>query len=78
MFGGHNHYYARGVVNGVHHVTTGGGGAPLYDPESGHPNIVAYAKVNHFCKITIKGGELYYSALTPEGEVIDEFTIGVN
>ncbi|MCX7013994.1 MAG: metallophosphoesterase family protein, partial [Candidatus Sumerlaeota bacterium] len=28
VFGGHNHYYARCDVSGVHHITTGGGGAP--------------------------------------------------
>ena len=28
VVGGHNHYYARCDVDGVHHITTGGGGAP--------------------------------------------------
>jgi hypothetical protein len=30
VFNGHNHYYARAVVNNVQHVTAGGGGAPAF------------------------------------------------
>ena len=40
VFGGHNRYYARAVVNGVQHLTVGGGGAPLYTPDPGQPFIV--------------------------------------
>ncbi|MBK9777870.1 MAG: hypothetical protein IPP62_16195 [bacterium] len=35
VFTGHNHYYARAVVDGVNHITTGGGGGPLHTPVPG-------------------------------------------
>ncbi|MHC4171685.1 MAG: alkaline phosphatase [Planctomycetota bacterium] len=75
VFCGHNHYYARAMVNGVAHITTGGGGAPLYQPEDGHPNIVAYERSNHFCKIDIQGRQLTFEAVRLDGTVIDTFTM---
>jgi len=75
VFAGHNHYYARAMVNGVAHITTGGGGAPLYPPEAGHPNIVAYDQSNHFCKTTIQGRQLTFEAVRSDGTTIDTFTM---
>ena len=75
VFTGHNHYYARAMVNGVAHITTGGGGAPLYGPEAGHPNIVAHDRSNHFCKIDIQGKQLTFEAVRLDGTVIDTFTM---
>jgi hypothetical protein len=75
LFTGHNHNYARAIVNGVQHVTTGGGGAPLYQPNSSYPNIVAVSRSYHYCKIEINDNILSFKALTPSGNVIDSFTI---
>ena len=75
LFAGHNHYYARAVVNGIQHVTTGGGGAPLYQPNSGNTNIVAASMSYHYCKIEINDNILNFTALTSSGNVIDSFTI---
>ena len=75
VFAGHNHYYARAMVNGVAHVTSGGGGAPLREPEGGYPSIVAHERSNHFCKIEIEGGMLTFEAIRLDGTVIDTFTI---
>jgi hypothetical protein len=75
VFGGHNHYYARAVVNDVQHITTGGGGASLYTPDPGYPNIVATGMYHHFCKVEIDSNQLSFTAITPEGTVIDTFTI---
>ncbi|MCD4698167.1 MAG: metallophosphoesterase [Bacteroidales bacterium] len=51
VIAGHNHYYAHWLVNGVHHLTLGGGGAPLYDPEPG--GLKAY-RFYHFAKFDIE------------------------
>lgn len=75
VFGGHNHYYARAVVNGVQHITTGGGGAPLYIPNPSYPNIVATSRTNHFCKVEIDSNLLHFTAITPGGTVIDTFSL---
>jgi hypothetical protein len=75
VFAGHNHNYARAMVNGVAHITTGGGGAPLYEPEDGHPNIVVHDRSHHFCKIDIQGKQLTFEAVRLDGTVIDTFTM---
>jgi hypothetical protein len=75
VLGGHNHYYARAVVDGVQHITTGGGGAPLHIPIPGFPYVVASASAYHYCKIEIDGYLLRFAAVTPSGTVLDEFEI---
>ncbi len=75
VFGGHNHYYARAVVDGVEHVTTGGGGAPLYQPNPTYPYIVAASMSYHYCKVKIDGYRLYLKAIDTNGDVIDSFSI---
>ncbi len=75
IFGGHNHYYARAVVNDVTHITTGGGGAPLYDPNPNYPHIVVTAKAHHYCKIVLDDNMLYFSAYDDKGALIDTFSV---
>lgn len=74
VFGGHNQYYARAELNGVQHITTGGGGAPTYTPDPGYPFVVATSATHHFCKVAIDGDLLTLAVTTPEGEVVDTFT----
>ncbi len=72
---GHNHYYSRAIVDGVQHITTGGGGAPLYEPELNQPNIVKYKKVHHFIKVEVDKNKLYFSAISSNGSKIESVTI---
>ena len=74
VFGGHNHYYARAVVDGVQHLTIGGGGAPLYTPEPGSENIIVISKSYHFCRITIEGEYLEFEAVSGT-DILDTFTL---
>ena len=75
IFTGHNHYYARATVDGIQHITTGGGGAPLYTPEPNSENVVASAKVHHFCEVVIQGDDLYFTARDTSGSEFDSFQL---
>jgi hypothetical protein len=75
VFGGHNHYYARAVVNGVTHLTVGGGGAPLYPPQSGYPNVVVAISNYSFGTFSIAGDTLTAQIINNSGAVIDSFSI---
>jgi len=75
VFAGHNHYYARAEVEGIQNVTTGGGGAPFHTPDPESPHLVTATPAFHFCKVEIDGAELTFTAETPEGVVIDAFTL---
>ncbi len=78
VFAGHNHYYARACVNGVYHLTVGGGGAPLYEPYLSYPNVIFTQKVNHFCKVEIVEDTLVVRVLDVTNAIIDslEFVDG--
>lgn len=76
VFNGHNHFYSRADVNGVMHVTVGGGGAPLYSPANSLPSFIVTAiQALHYCKIDIQGSEVFFQAVKPDGTVIDQFSI---
>jgi phosphodiesterase/alkaline phosphatase D-like protein len=76
VFAGHNHSYSRAVVNGIHHVTSGAGGAPFYTPSAGQPNIVTYtANKLEFCKVEVTDNSMGVTAITDQGEVIDSFYV---
>jgi 3',5'-cyclic AMP phosphodiesterase CpdA len=77
VFAGHNHYYARAEVDDIYYLTTSGG-AHLYWPTPGSPNIVTTRRDHHFCKIEINGPVLDLWAVTPDAEIIDHFTIVKN
>jgi len=75
VFAGHNHNYSRAVVDGVQHITTGGGAAPLHSPDPNYPYIVATSMNYHFCRIEINNNILHCEAIKPDGAVIDSFTV---
>lgn len=75
LFAGHNHMYARAVVNGIQHITTAGGGAKLHKPDPSMENIVKAIMAHHFCKVEIDGNTLKFTAVKPDGTVIDSFTL---
>ncbi len=75
VLGGHNHYYARALVNEIHHLTSGGGGAPRYTPKSGQPYIVSYLESLNFQTIEISGDTLTCTSYRPNGTVIDTFQL---
>ena len=75
VFGGHNHNYARCVVDGVQHVTTGGGGAPVGTVNLDTNPYIVYAESNlEFCEIEIQGDTLYFTARRLDLSVIDSFS----
>ncbi len=72
---GHNHNYARAVVDGVYHITTGGGGASLYTPVLPSPQVVVAERAYHFCLVEASAGTLSFRAVRTDGTTIDSFTL---
>ncbi len=72
---GHNHYYARAVVDGVNHITTGGGGAPLYSPVLPSPQVVIAEMTYHYCTIEAGADNLLFKAVRTDGSYIETFTL---
>ncbi|NPA45779.1 MAG: metallophosphoesterase family protein [Chlorobi bacterium] len=73
---GHNHYYARAEVNGVQHITTGGGGASLATPDDSYPNIVTTDRSYHFLKVhVLDDTRMHVDAIRSDGSVIESFDL---
>ncbi|MGB2997632.1 MAG: metallophosphoesterase family protein [Phycisphaerae bacterium] len=80
---GHSHVYERFVplrragdpgAQPITFITTGGGGAPLYDITE-HPLLAKTAKVLHYCLFTADAKTLRIQTFTPDGKVLDALTI---
>jgi len=75
-FFGHDHNYQHYLKNGVHYVTTGGGGAPLYDvdkPPSGITKKVI--STEHFVSVKIEGKSAHIEAIGLDGSVLDRIDL---
>jgi hypothetical protein len=63
------------VHAGLHHIVTGGGGAPLYDLIP-IPNITVKAvKTENYVRVRIEGGKAHLEAVDLEGKVLDSFDL---
>ena len=71
---GHDHTYQHNLVNNIHYLCAGGGGAPLYnvDPESW--TIVAEKTLN-YARIDVEGDTINVTGKRPDGTVIENFQI---
>jgi hypothetical protein len=61
---GHEHAYEKRLVDGVWHIITGGGGAPIYDK--------SYC---HFIFVSVDGPRVEAKVIDREGVMRDEFRI---
>jgi 3',5'-cyclic AMP phosphodiesterase CpdA len=66
VFSGHEHLYLRQIVDGINHVITGGGGAPLYaDDKNGG--------FHHFVLVTVDGDNVSGEVVDINGKTRDRF-----
>ncbi len=72
---GHQHYYSRCNVNGIHYLTIGGGGGNLSDTLYDLPQLIMVKKVHHFAKFDISGDKMEVTVINDNNEIIDSFTV---
>ncbi len=78
VFSGHDHYYYRGIRDGIYYVITAGGGASLYPIDTTAPHWqagdVAYV-AHHYCVVTVSPMSVSVSAVMLDNSSIDSFVI---
>jgi len=73
-FQGHVHCYEHSLVNGVHYIITGGGGAPLHTQwEPAQPWTVYREATYEFVLVDVRGDTVFCRGIKPDGTVIDSF-----
>jgi len=78
VFNGHNHYYSHALKDGVHHLTIGGGGAPLHTPSYMSGGVIVNAEATyHFAKIDINNMEATINIVRPDGTTVETINLFV-
>lgn len=67
VFSGHNHHFAKVLHDGIHYITTGGGGAHLHSE--------MYNDYYHILHIGITGEKIKTKTVGIKGEVVEEFEL---
>jgi len=89
VFNGHMHCYEHFYVHGIHHVVTGGGGAPLQDAMEyvAAGTVFRRYKTLHYIRVTVDRDAIRVDMIpvasvyddevhpTPCGRAVDSFTI---
>lgn len=69
VFAGHDHHFYLTRREGITYITTGGGGAPLYDLD---PNRAqegdSFLKAYHFVVVEVEGGKVEGTVIGMDGE----------
>ncbi|MGK5081672.1 metallophosphoesterase [Bdellovibrionota bacterium FG-1] len=76
VFNGHAHVYERGILNGVAYVITGGGGGDVDTKRHKlWPHVTVVVPKHHYVNVSVSGNHLECAAKSPEGEVLDSFSL---
>ena len=72
---GHDHHYHHAIKNGVHFITSAGGGAPLYKFDAIQPESVKYRKVEHYMNVEINKENAVLHAIDIHGNEFDTIVV---
>ena len=72
---GHNHLYAHCFTNGIHHITCGGGGAPLATPELNSPALVTAESAYQFARFDVSNTVMTVTVVRTNDTVIETFQV---
>ena len=75
VLNGHNHYYARAVVDGIQYLTIGGAGGELMPANPNYPNIVTAVSVHNYLGLEVAGSSLTFTARRNSGALIEAVTL---
>ena len=75
IWAGHEHFYERGVIEGMHYFVVGGGGAPLEEPDATFPSVQMARKVLSYVVVEVCGCHVTGKARDIFGNTFDSFTL---
>ncbi|MEN8193787.1 MAG: metallophosphoesterase, partial [Bacteroidota bacterium] len=72
---GHDHHYHHAMKNGVHYITTAGGGAGLYETDTPQPETVKFSKIEHFISVNVNIDDAVLNVIDIDGNEIDKIVV---
>lgn len=75
FFNGHDHHYHHAFKNGVHYITTAGGGAGLYKIDAVQPETVKYSLIEHYVLVNINKDDAVLDAIDINGNEIEKIIV---
>jgi len=73
IMNGHSHFYQHNIVNKIHHFIIGGGGSPLYTPETSEYTRKSIKKY-HYAIFDVESNVIEMKVYDYENKLIDEYT----
>jgi predicted phosphodiesterase len=73
IFAGHDHNYQHHVAKGIHHIVTGGGGAPLYEVDPIPEITLKAVKVENYVRVTVNGSKAKVEGIDIDGKLLESF-----
>ena len=73
VFAGHDHNYQHHLVKGIHHIVTGGGGAPLYEVDPIPELTLKAVKTENYVRVIVDGPKAKVDAFDLDGNVLESF-----
>jgi hypothetical protein len=73
VFAGHDHNYQHHVAKGLHHIVTGGGGAPLYEVDPIPQITLKAAKIENYVRVKVSGTTAKVEAIDLDGKLLESF-----
>jgi len=76
VFNGHIHAYEHSLVNNIHYITSGGGGAPLHTQWDSIQPYTVYREANYqFVIVDVAGDLVTCQAVRADGSTMETFTL---
>jgi acid phosphatase type 7 len=75
VINGHDHHYHRAQVGNTQYITTGGGGASLYDPDTPAPETKKISKIEHYLRVDVGLEEAVITAVDINDGIIEAITL---
>jgi hypothetical protein len=75
---GHFHHYERLISNGITYIVSGGGSSTLYAKGESLPESQLYARKTHFVLLEIFEDHIDLTAISLDGEIIDQSTVQID
>ncbi|KAA3609625.1 MAG: hypothetical protein DWQ05_22080 [Calditrichaeota bacterium] len=75
VLNGHDHHYHRAFNGGTHYITTAGGGAGLYEPDTPQPETKKISKIEHIVKVEVGPAQAHLTAIDINGNIIEKIHV---